>query len=435
MPIIKNNGIRFRRQAPLQGSRIRISGAGQSGRAFHMRRVGNQSQKIGPKISLSSVSKDAPGIRNFKTGSTSSGKHVSEKPKTNNINESSKRPEINMDTHYEMDVPGDETNLDFLMNPDQTNEQLLAENSEQGEDSEGSEIDVGDETNNENSDDDDDDYESESEDSSSHGNSHNNQHTTSGHSSSYNPSPKLSTEQIRMKKEDILFQFDRMRKKGIPVHKFTMSDRLDDMEAEYKRHVRSKKLENFNTVAKNALITSLTVLEWSNNVYDPFSLKLDGWSAAVQDDLEASNNQYEEVFEELYDKYADKAQMAPELKLCMLLGFSAMTHHLTQQRFANYNTSSAPMNGGQKHRQRNNNKRSASQQQQPSQPQRGTHLDRFASKNNGYIPPGGISVMEGPGSDIERGLHEYLPRQAAQQRPEILVSASSDSDDTTSDSD
>lgn len=427
--------IRIKRQAPSQGSRIRISGAGQRGNAIRMRRIAGKKYTDGPKVSISQT---APHIRNFRTGATPK----KQTPVPNNSFSAGSQPppqsqqttqNIYTDTHHEMDVPGDETNLDFLMNPETTNEHLLSDKSDNSNDSNDSSF--SDQNN-------DDDKDNESEIGLSDDNSDDFISNDDNHESTYKP-PPMSHEQIRMKKEDLLYQFSRMREKGINVHRFTMNDRLDDMQAEYNRQIRRKKLENFNTVAKNALITSLTVLEWSNNVYDPFSLKLDGWSAAVQDDLEASNNQYEEVFEELYDKYADKAQMAPELKLCMLLGFSAMTHHLTQQRFANFNGGNSRNTGNGGSNRRYSPPPPAAAEQQRSD----TPLDRFANQNNGYIPPGGMSVrggagrpapkMDGPGSDIERGLNTYLPqaRQSGgvQTNNTILLSASSASSSSESD--
>ena len=52
-------------------------------------------------------------------------------------------------------------------------------------------------------------------------------------------------------------------------------------------------------------------IEFLNNRFDPFDLKLDGWSESVHENV----NDYNEVFEELHEKYKTKAQISPELRL------------------------------------------------------------------------------------------------------------------------
>ena len=49
--------------------------------------------------------------------------------------------------------------------------------------------------------------------------------------------------------------------------------------------------------------------------------------------MHESVNDYDEVFEELHEKYKGKAQVAPELKLMMMVGGSAFMFHLTNTMF------------------------------------------------------------------------------------------------------
>ena len=44
-------------------------------------------------------------------------------------------------------------------------------------------------------------------------------------------------------------------------------------------------------------------------------------------------NDYDEVFEELYEKYKEKAEVAPELKLMLMVGGSAFMFHITNTMF------------------------------------------------------------------------------------------------------
>ena len=57
------------------------------------------------------------------------------------------------------------------------------------------------------------------------------------------------------------------------------------------------------------LIGLISGIEFLNNKFDPFDVKLDGWSGQVNDEI----NDYDDVFEELFEKYKDSTNMAPEL--------------------------------------------------------------------------------------------------------------------------
>ena len=67
-----------------------------------------------------------------------------------------------------------------------------------------------------------------------------------------------------------------------------------------------------------------------NTRYDPFSVKLDGWSEQVNENI----NDYDDIFEELHYKYKSSGKkMAPELRLFMSLSGSAFMFHLTSRMF------------------------------------------------------------------------------------------------------
>jgi uncharacterized FlaG/YvyC family protein len=67
-----------------------------------------------------------------------------------------------------------------------------------------------------------------------------------------------------------------------------------------------------------------------NSRYDPFAIKLDGWSEQVNENI----NDYDDIFEELHYKYkATGKKMAPELRLFISLSGSAFMFHLTSRMF------------------------------------------------------------------------------------------------------
>jgi hypothetical protein len=79
----------------------------------------------------------------------------------------------------------------------------------------------------------------------------------------------------------------------------------------------------------NMLMAMINGIEFLNGRFDPFDIKLDGWSEQVQENI----TDYDDIFAELFDKYKSKATMAPELKLLFQLGGSAMMVHMTNTMF------------------------------------------------------------------------------------------------------
>ena len=77
------------------------------------------------------------------------------------------------------------------------------------------------------------------------------------------------------------------------------------------------------------LMACITGLEFLNNKFDPFDLKLDGWAEQVNEGIE----DYDEIFGELHEKYKSKAKMAPEIKLLFQLGGGAMMLHMSNTMF------------------------------------------------------------------------------------------------------
>ena len=77
------------------------------------------------------------------------------------------------------------------------------------------------------------------------------------------------------------------------------------------------------------MMAAITGIEFLNNKFDPFDVKLDGWSESVNENI----IDYDEVFEELAEKYGGKSEIAPEIKLLMMIGSSAFMFHLTNTLF------------------------------------------------------------------------------------------------------
>jgi len=127
-------------------------------------------------------------------------------------------------------------------------------------------------------------------------------------------------------KADILNKLARLEKKGFNVNKrLNAYSSIDELRTEVKRVTYSIEVEQSVKFSKRMLIACVTGLEFLNKRYNPFELYLDGWSESVME----NQDDYDNVFEELYVKYRSKVNVAPEVKLIMMLGGSAMMFHLT----------------------------------------------------------------------------------------------------------
>lgn len=137
----------------------------------------------------------------------------------------------------------------------------------------------------------------------------------------------LSFEEIQTKKFDLLCKFERLRDKGVRLPKtFSMSSSLDEMELEYKRLVEHRQLDNSVKMQRRMLISFASMLEFLNGKFNnPFDLHIDGWSEQLSEEMDS----YDDVMEDLFFKYKDSVNMAPELKLAMMVGSSAFWYHLT----------------------------------------------------------------------------------------------------------
>jgi hypothetical protein len=145
------------------------------------------------------------------------------------------------------------------------------------------------------------------------------------------PLPNVKTfEEIQKEKAELLRLLDRLEAKGVKLSKrFTMESNLEEMQNEYRRITERRAVEQSVKFQRKMLIAFVTAIEFLNNKFDPADLKLDGWSESVHENA----HDYDDVFEELHEKYKEKASMAPELKLMLMLGGSGFMFHLTNTMF------------------------------------------------------------------------------------------------------
>ena len=145
------------------------------------------------------------------------------------------------------------------------------------------------------------------------------------------PAPiKMSPEETLREKLKLLRALEAMEKKGVQLtKKYTMDSPLAEMKGEYETIKADAEKKSSVKFQRQMMLAAVSGLEFLNGRFDPFDLKLDGWSEAVQENID----EYDDVFGELHEKYGGKAKMAPELKLLFMLGGSAAMLHMTNTMF------------------------------------------------------------------------------------------------------
>jgi len=136
---------------------------------------------------------------------------------------------------------------------------------------------------------------------------------------------------VEDEKLDLLNKLDRLKSKGIKVRDdLNVYSSIEDIRLEYKRVTFSTEMDRGLSFARKMLVTTVTGLEFLNTRFDPFDgVNLEGWAESVHENID----DYTDVLEELYMKYRGKAKVAPEIKLLLMLGGSAATHHITTTMF------------------------------------------------------------------------------------------------------
>ena len=142
--------------------------------------------------------------------------------------------------------------------------------------------------------------------------------------------PSKGYSSVDEEKSDLINKLGRLEKKGFAVNKrLNAYSNVEDLRTEVKRITYSIDVEQSLRFSRRMLVACVTGLEFLNKRYNPFEIQLEGWSESVMENVD----DYDTVFEELYVKYRSKVNVAPEVKLIMMLGGSAMMFHLTNSMF------------------------------------------------------------------------------------------------------
>jgi len=139
-----------------------------------------------------------------------------------------------------------------------------------------------------------------------------------------------SKEEMLKEKFQYLRKLESLQQKGVELSKqYSMECSLDEMRGDYEYQQSERERKNSVQFQGKMLTTLITGIEFLNNKFDPFDIKLDGISENVQENI----SDYDEIFSELAEKYKSKAKMAPELKLAFQLASAGIMVHMSNTMF------------------------------------------------------------------------------------------------------
>jgi hypothetical protein len=204
--------------------------------------------------------------------------------------------------------------------------------------------------------------------------------------------PSEGYKTIEDEKADLLNRISRLGKKGLNTSaRLTVYSDIEDIRAEYKRLVYSIEVDQSVKFQRRMLVACVSGIEFLNKKFDPFDLELDGWSENIMENQE----DYDSVFEELFQKYQSKVSVAPEIKLMFMIGGSAMMFHLSKSMFKPFQQQAA----------------SQKQQQQQNQGGSNTNMDPMRREMRG---PGIDLASLGKGLDLSSILGSLQQAQTQQ---------------------
>lgn len=239
-------------------------------------------------------------------------------------------------------------------------------------------------------------------DQSSFSNGFSNEQTASGPSINLAAATRLNEDEERKKKMELINKLNRLEGKGYSLTKrFTMDNTLEEIQVEFDRLVDAKNLEASLRFQRQCLMGVVTGAEFMNSKFNPFDWDLDGWSESVHENIE----DFDEVFEELYDKYKGRGNMPPEAKLLMSLVGSGFMFHMSNSFFR---SKMGNMNSSDILR---NNPELARQFAQAAAQQAGPGFGNFMGAAMGVQPQQQVpSQMSGPGPFYQSSQSQMPPQ-------------------------
>jgi len=142
----------------------------------------------------------------------------------------------------------------------------------------------------------------------------------------YDDYNELSADKQMLKRLDMLRKLGELVQYGVKLSQnYNMNSDYFAMKYEFELHKNIRAKQNSVNWMSSLMLNCIYGIEILNEKYNPFDLKLKNWSEQINADI----NNYYDVFGEIYEKYNQPGKnMAPELKLVLMISGSALKFHL-----------------------------------------------------------------------------------------------------------
>ena len=143
------------------------------------------------------------------------------------------------------------------------------------------------------------------------------------------PFHMLDKQTQKFKKMEKYAELLAIKNAGIKLTKdYNLNSDYEEMCFEVQYWSNFQKKKDAVNLGKNFMMNAVTAIEFMNERYDPFGLKLKGWS----DQMQIGADGYTNVFGELYDKWKGSGRkMEPEIKLILMVSASAVSFHASKK--------------------------------------------------------------------------------------------------------
>ncbi|AAK14521.1 unnamed protein product [Ectocarpus sp. 4 AP-2014] len=153
---------------------------------------------------------------------------------------------------------------------------------------------------------------------------------SSGSYSSGEKSGKLKIEKKKRKEEllhekvEMLTRIANLSKNGFTTtKKWDVKDDIDEIRYECYRMQRESNSKKSMKIMRRVLVTITTLVETGNAYFNPFNLRLDGFSESMMLNLD----DYDDCFEQIHHKYSGRSSVGPEMQILFTFMSAAIFHH------------------------------------------------------------------------------------------------------------
>lgn len=155
---------------------------------------------------------------------------------------------------------------------------------------------------------------------------------------------KKRQDELMQEKVEMLTRIVNLSKNGFsPTKKWTMKDDIDEIRYECYRLQRESNTKKSIKMMRQVLVSITTMIEMGNAYFNPFNLRLEGFSKNMM----LSLSDYDDCFDQLHHKYSGRSSVGPEMQIMFTFLSAAVFHHagnaINQKEDPKSKVSSSPM--------------------------------------------------------------------------------------------